>query len=727
MASKDAFRAHVLSTDIGCRPAEPCTISVAATHQLLTQLFLYIAQIIFEDDTLQRTIGSIMKDSDLGQLQRLNHDNILALEEIVGVDSDGLVLKDAPTMKELRKKGYLWAQHVLESPRSWILCAIYILSTVIIGIPPVTTISKAAGLEEDSPCVYIALAADAFIYLFLGQIFTLLIRLVQGRTLLHRFAGRSVVIGDCPWVAQSAEAFLSKIFACSYAIAGVNVWSGNPADHLVHRMTHRVVRGGLVAVGRPDGRLSALTSLENSICLSVNQASSIASLGTGCESLTIGHNPSALNLCKHSIFLPGKRPEFLCERLLRETLSGVVQEPDSPTTPKTPTTPTSQLARVSAHIAGGDDMAKTRYTVTDEDLPVLPTKSSSALLIEYENLAEENHVDTEGANRFIYRLDNVIEERERKTRLHEVIQGIDGAIDFDTFAKACFESGKRLPMRVLKKLFNAFDAEGTGRINTVQCQQVLAMDSSELAKFFVKVTESLMHETLAKKSKETYFGEDMRAIAPDGTSFNTFVDSQELLMRLYESRFASLQRAVSFFVMFHEMGKRVADFWPSVSFGLLGYRMDRSHSIMRIATTASPVSGADVRSMMMQLSCETEWKTVNSRMSGWQQNWRKNSTKTDRMQSTASLRSNFLNPTIEEGKTFFDIDEASKNSLPKEFSIKSKSTTDETIPTQSTASIDVDEVSWIAEEYQMPSSDQLLLFSPRGPADGSGSCTRVDI
>lgn len=33
-------------------------------------------------------------------------------------------------------------------------------------------------------------------------------------------------------------------------------------------------------------------------------------------------------------------------------------------------------------------------------------------------------------------------------------------------------------------------------------------------------------------------------------------------------------------VIFHTMGRRVADFWPAVSFGLLGYRIDRTHSIM---------------------------------------------------------------------------------------------------------------------------------------------------
>ena len=56
---------------------------------------------------------------------------------------------------------------------------------------------------------------------------------------------------------------------------------------LVHRHTHRVVRGSLLLCGRPDGRLSALTSMETSVCLSINQASSIQSIGGTCESVTI--------------------------------------------------------------------------------------------------------------------------------------------------------------------------------------------------------------------------------------------------------------------------------------------------------------------------------------------------------------------------------------------------------------------------------------------------------
>ncbi len=72
-------------------------------------------------------------------------------------------------------------------------------------------------------------------------------------------------------------------------------------------------------------------------------------------------------------------------------------------------------------------------------------------------------------------------------------------------------------------------------------------------------------------------------------------------MELYESRIASMQQFVAMTIMFHQMGMRVQTFFEKISFGLLGYRMDRTHSIMRIATTASPVSGADVRERMLEL------------------------------------------------------------------------------------------------------------------------------
>jgi hypothetical protein len=60
---------------------------------------------------------------------------------------------------------------------------------------------------------------DAAIYFWMPQINILILRLIQGRNLRHRMVGRSVVIGDIPWVAQSAEAFLSKVSSCAMIFA----------------------------------------------------------------------------------------------------------------------------------------------------------------------------------------------------------------------------------------------------------------------------------------------------------------------------------------------------------------------------------------------------------------------------------------------------------------------------------------------------------------------------
>ena len=253
--------------------------------------------------------------SDLAELSRMNRMNIDALRELVEPKME--------TCRTLRRTGRHWAQHVLEVPRAWILCALYIAVTVTWGRPPVMHTAKCiASVEAGSLAYHVALAFDALLYIFMPQLAILMIRLVQRRPLLHRMGVRTLVIGDVPWVAQSAEAFLSKLMACSYSATALNVFSANPCDHLVHRMTHRVVRGTLLACGCPDGRLVALSNSAQAVSLAVNQASSIQSMGSGCESLTIGHSPFKLPLAAHAVTLKTRRPLYLCEFLKQQ---GVVR------------------------------------------------------------------------------------------------------------------------------------------------------------------------------------------------------------------------------------------------------------------------------------------------------------------------------------------------------------------------------------------------------------------
>ena len=282
---------------------------------------------------------------EVQELEGLNIDSVEVIE--------ALTRGDGQCRRELLKQGRYWAKHILEGPIVWILSMLYIAVTVTYGATPLSAIVSAVvgAVDDDStsaPCAVLipegdlALAqfvanrslicaatkeqslvhkhvvgfVDAIIYTFLPIWMTILLRLVQGRPWLHRQAGRSLLIGDVPWVSQTLEAFVSKTFALSYSIATIAVSSGNPLDHLVHRHTHRVVRGALLSVGRPDGRLNALTSAENTICLSVNQASSIQNYGVTCESITVGHNPFKLGLTANAIFIPTMRRAFMSEFIL---------------------------------------------------------------------------------------------------------------------------------------------------------------------------------------------------------------------------------------------------------------------------------------------------------------------------------------------------------------------------------------------------------------------------
>ena len=267
--------------------------------------------------------------------------------------------------------------------------------------------------------------------------------------------GRTVVIGDIPWVSQAADAFLSKIFACSYSIAGLNVLHGNPTDHLVHRHTHRVVRGSLLVCGRPDGRLMALTSAEATVCLSINQASSIQSIGGTCESVTIGHNPTEMALTKNDVFLEMHRPKFLCERLLLDehfkamNSSTVFLQGRPELKDETDLKDESDL-NTSAHYLLGI------YMVWAHD--------AQRQLCEHKNGMHEP-----GTKSHLERVvESMIQETSENRRLKTIFNAIDvdgsGTLDVDEFTEAYKMYDSSLSDGDIHTLFERIDSDGSGCI-----------------------------------------------------------------------------------------------------------------------------------------------------------------------------------------------------------------------------------------------------------------------
>jgi hypothetical protein len=377
--------------------------------------------------------------------------------------------------------------------------------------------------------------------------------------------------------------------------------------------------------GRPDGRLAALTSLEATTCLSVNQASSIQSLGGTCESVTIGHNPYKLPLSARAVFLNAHRPKFLCETIL----DGLdKQEAES----RRRLTPGTALERNSSHH---------RLMGVYSDL-----KNESA------NNDVKDPTKHEKRPRRIHSIESIVEEllteKLGMDKLRKIFDEVDangnGVVDIDEFIPAFQKNDPTMSADAARKIFEELDADESGFLDFDEFASVSKMPKAKLPPLLVYKNRSNKGLLQVKPSKEKFFGEDLRKNVPASIGDFSLARSQEFSMELYESRIASLQRFVAMTVMFHQMGSRVQGFFPRMSLGLLGYRMDRTHSIMRIATTASPVSGADVRERMEVLRLT---KTVNQAVATISRSWLRYRRERDndrlrsysKMVSTSSLHS----------------------------------------------------------------------------------------
>ena len=120
----DLLSSRIFSTEVGVRLAKPSSVSVAATHQLLANIFDHICATIISDPQFSHASRSIMTKRDLQVLERCNQDNTKALEEIDEVNRKGNVIhkKRNKTEQGLRAEVDLWADHILENTKVSHIC-----------------------------------------------------------------------------------------------------------------------------------------------------------------------------------------------------------------------------------------------------------------------------------------------------------------------------------------------------------------------------------------------------------------------------------------------------------------------------------------------------------------------------------------------------------------------------------------------------------------------------
>lgn len=320
------FSRRIFTNGSGQRSAEPATLTVAAAQATLTELLFYIATRLSQSFPNSSPLGMTLSAKSLFILNTIKADFLdRSVVAITGTTTSG-VKSNSLDYQILVRQGRKWALHVTETPLAWGIHAIYILIVLGWAIPFGHIISVGqlffrlmlwiTGLPDEILFLLnpVLTLADIGIAIFGPWLWTLGLRLVQGRPLFARTGKRTLVIGDVPWVHQLLEAYVSKLFALSYGIASLEVHGANSQDHMLHTFGHRVVRGTLVLIGIPDGRRSQIQKNDQDAAIMTGkQADGVRSSGAGTEVIALGHDPAIANKGFHDTIVLGSKMNTLLE------------------------------------------------------------------------------------------------------------------------------------------------------------------------------------------------------------------------------------------------------------------------------------------------------------------------------------------------------------------------------------------------------------------------------
>ena len=355
MAQAQPFCCRIFSNFSGWRPAEPTTVAACAAYATLTELLLFLLHaytVELGEEEAHELLGMAFVRDDVRCLAELRDGSISENIPRICLRSDGksvvgLSFREAsmqllsdwtagalPGVHEnLVAAGQEWAARITEGWHATVFSACYVAGTILFQWAPFNVVSVLVGAGSPfyyqcqtsaSKCAigFALRLVDVIVYIWIGWVFLLLRRRLHRRPVFARRGKRVLVIADVPWVHQSIEVYVSKLFALSYGDNGLDVHGANPVDSFVHRFTHRVQRGVLIALGRPDGRVASLSRVENAVLLAAMQAAAIQNMGTGPEIVSLGHNtwsgnPSAIS--RH-VVLPTHRRPFVCEFLAKTVM-----------------------------------------------------------------------------------------------------------------------------------------------------------------------------------------------------------------------------------------------------------------------------------------------------------------------------------------------------------------------------------------------------------------------
>jgi len=692
MARAEPFCARIFSNFSGWRPAEPTTVASAAAHATLTELLLFLLHaysIELGAEQARMLFGMTLPRDDVRCLAELRDASTCDAIPAICLRADGTSVVGLSASQAARRMlvdwtagklpgvherlvecGKEWAVRVNETWHATVFSALYVWATIFFSFAPMHVVSVVVGCGDpfweicplDGKCCAIGFAlrlVDVIIYVWIGWAFLLLRRKLRGSDVFARRGKRVLVIADVPWVHQSLEIYVSKLFALCYGDNGIDVHGANPVDSFVHRFTHRVQRGVLVALGRPDGRLSALQRAEGACLLAAMQGAAIQNMNTGPEIFSVGHvrsrvmtiaarlrtdssaifvtppqnpargNPGAI---REHVVLPSNRRLFTCEYITKASHSGSSEDAlaalgsgkgqskammydNSKLCDRCAVTParlecmmcTSAFCRschLIVHLRG--DVAKREH----EPLPLLAAvlmrasaQRARLRLMERAGISPEMD-EAEEVDQTALRVGHFGRLGAGAGTAFPHFGGRAGSTRLTGHGKLLQASGA--PLGVHHARLHLADVAAQRARNRWRCAcRVLIWQASPWKSLVLHVKKN--SATNADGSPMTAFAALYRDFSTAGSK--AVLDAEAPMKDLFEGRFLSFERYISFLVLFHAMALKVS----STSWPLPPWDISRSQSILRVASTAAPVSGAEVAARLAGEPAPTAF-TVYRRM-----------------------------------------------------------------------------------------------------------------
>ena len=650
MAQPQPFCCRIFSNFSGWRPSEPTTVAACAAYATLTELLVFMLHsysVELGQEQAQELLGMAFVRDDVRCLAELRDASITQNIPQICLRADGksvvgLGLREASMQllsdwtsgtlpgahENLVAAGQEWAARVTEGWHATVFSACYVAGTILFQWAPFNVVSVLVGAgapfyfqcQTSAAKCAIGFAlrfVDVVVYIWIGWVFLLLRRRLHRRPVFARRGKRVLVIADVPWVHQSIEIYVSKLFALSYGDNGLDVHGANPVDSFVHRFTHRVQRGVLIALGRPDGRVASLSRVENAGLLAAMQAAAIQNMGTGPEIFSVGHNtfhgnPSAI--ARH-VVLPTHRRPFVCE-FLAKTVLGTSDGHGR----MDPTTILAQLGAGVIVLPEAMALAGAANNMCDRcgtrAAKKLCTQCGGISLCAVCNMLVHAQGGPESQGHGPLPLSAALRMRlkARQARLRVLGRHEEKTQE----GRGRREASKRgYELRALgADVGNAFPdfgvqaaavmLKGHGKLAAAQgmplgmhhARVLLAHVAADRARQRWRTAISAVcamrnpwkRLLMDLAATEESLGKFANVLEEVDVASHAVLDAEVPMKDMYEGRFASLERYIAFLVMFHAMALRVANTsWP-----LPPWDISRSQSILRVASTAAPVSGAEV-------------------------------------------------------------------------------------------------------------------------------------